>query len=495
MNKFFASLAVSALFMGVNAQAQTVTVGASGANFTSLQAAIDSINPTNGQPDIIQIIDGGDYDEQLVLGGLKPAESVTGTFITDLVNQNRDPLVIRGTGATKPKIGPTTGGGLVNYSVFENDPIGDNFAAGIAFFGKGITIENVEIRQPAGAGYALNGQGVELVFKDVLFKPNTTDQSEDFFNFNNSDRIGELFGGTGNSAVFEDCVFDGERSDGSLTTSTMVYYHGINEPLGIVDSFVFKGCTFKNISSDITRLRARVPANSVINQEVIDCVFENIQGGGLAVDGAGQKIIDGSVFRNHHNAPEVSPDSMVGAIKINGRDGHTGSLTVKNSIFTGIGIEGALDFENRAAIIIQNNGVDGDIVVDHCTFDGNGTGIRAIDGSWRPRTVTVTNTIFSNNAAYGFSGDAVLAGGAPSYVGSGLEADLALTFTNCLFFNNGTGNFDIGTETGSVNADPLFADTTTYALSNGSPAIGKATDGSNIGAWQAETSVSEFMVY
>lgn len=494
MNKLFASFAVSALFIGANAQAQTVTVGASGANFTSLQAAIDSINPTNGQADIIEIMDGGDYDEQLVVGGLDPAESSTGTFITDLVNQNRDPLVIRGTGAAKPKIGPSDGGGLVNYSVFENDPLGDNFAAGIAFFGKGITFENVEIRQPAGSGYAMNGQGVELVFNNVLFKPNTIDQAEDFINFNNSERIGELFGGTGNSAVFENCVFDGERADGSLTPNTLVYYHGINEPFGIVDSFVFKGCTFKNISSDITRLRSRNPANSAVNQEVLDCVFENIQGGGLSVDGAGEKIVDGSVFRNHHNAPDVSPDSINGAIQIRGRDGFTGKLTVTDSIFTNNGLDGASDLENRAAVIIQNDGTNGDVIIDHCTFDSNGTGIRAIDGAWRPRTVTITNSIFSNHAAFGFSGDAVLTGGT-SYVGSGLEADLALTFTNCLFFNNAAGNFDIGAETASVNGDPLYANTTTFALSNGSPAIGKATDGSNIGAWQAQTAVNEFMLY
>lgn len=495
MNKLFSAVALSATLIGLNAQAQTITVGASGADFTSLQAAINSIDATNGQADVIEIIDGGDYDEQLVLGGLPPIDAASGAFITDLVNQNRDALVIRGTGATKPKIGPSEGGGLVNYGVFEND-LGDNFAAGIAFFGKDITIENVEIRQPAGGGYGLNGQGVELTFSDVLFKPNTVDQQEDFFNFNNSDGVATLFGGTGNSATFENCEFDGEREDGSLSDSTFLYYHGINEPIGVVDSFKFEGCTIKNFAGDFTRLRARAPENCIINQEVINCVFENIQGGGLSVDGAGQKTVDGSVFRNHHNAAGISPDDVNAAILIRGRSGSTGSLTVTNSIFTDIGTSGASDLENRAAIVIQNDGSNGDIVIDHCTFDGNGTGIRALDNQWRPRTVTVTNSIFSNHAAYGASGDGVLADGAFSYVGSGLEEDLALTFTNCLFFNNAVGNFDIGTETASVTGDPLYADVVTYALSNGSPALGAATDGTNIGAWQeGGTSINEFMLY
>ncbi len=491
MKKLFSTLALASLAFGMNAQAQTVTVGASGADFTSVQAAIDSINPTNGEPDVIEIIDGGDYDEQIVIGGLPPIDSASGNFITELVEQNRDPITIRGVG-DKPTIGKADGAGLTAYGVFENDP-GDNFNAGIAFFGEGITIENVEIRQPAGgSAYGLNGQAKDMTFRDVLFKPNTTNPEEDFINFNNSDGVAQLFDGTGNSAVFEDCTFDGELEDGSSFSNTFIYYHGINEPLGIVDSFTFEGCTFTNVGDSITRLRARSPENQVTNQTMMNCVFENYSGGVLNVDGAGTKVIDGCVFRNLQNAPDLNVDDLIGGVRVRGRSGFTGDLTIRNSIFSNIGSDGALEFENRAGIIITNDGNDPDVTIEHCTFDGNGTGVRLVDSNTRPRTVTIANSIFSNNVAFGISGDSSTL----SYVGSGNEAELTLNIENCLFFNNGTGNFDIGSDTGTITGDPMYADTTTFALADGSPALGAATDGTDIGAVQSGgTGVVEFMLY
>ncbi len=474
--------------------AQTVTVNSSGgADFTSIQAAIDSIDPTNGEPDIIEIQDSAVYEEQVVLGGLPPIDSASGNFITDLVEQNRDPLILRGPeSGEKPVIDPDPAS-LQAYGVFEDD-LGDAFNAGVTFFGKGITVENVVIRQPGGnEAYGVNGQGVEVTFKNILFQPHTTTPEEDFINFNNSDRVAELFDGVGNQYLFEDCVFDGTREDDSVG-EVELYYHGMQPSFKVVDEFVFQGCTFQNIDGGVTNLRARGADQQDSNQHMIDCLFIDNPATILNFSGGGEKVVDGCRFENNTNALETLPTEQNATVILSGRSGRTGELTITNSIFTNNASNGAEDhpgFDTWATVMVRNDGEDGDVLIDHCTFDGNGTAVRFLDPNTRPRTAVVSNSIFSNNISGGVSGDSLQG----SYVESGNEDALDLTIENCLFHNNPV-DFDIGSDSGTINADPLYEDTETFALQEDSPAIGAGTDGSDIGAVPSgPVSVGEFMVY
>lgn len=483
-----------ALLTGVAAQAQTVTVNSSGgADFTSIQAAIDSINPTNGQPDIIEIQDGATYTEQIVLGGLPPIDQAAiGSFITDLINENRDPLTIRGVGA-KPVIAPDSAN-LVAYGVFENDA-GDNFNAGIAFFGSGITLENVEIRQPVGNGaYALNGQANDITFRNVLFKPTTTSQDEDFFNVNNSSGVADSFGG-GGTYLFEDCVFDGEREDGSKG-NVKVYFHGLDEVSSPVTSqFTFTNCEFKNTEDELTRLRARGTDFGSIDVNMMDCVFIGNDAKALYLQGAGNYTIENCWFENNTNGEGNSPTSDASTIFLNERDQFVPGLMLKNTVFTNNASNNAsastVD-ERRAVILVQNgNNGHGDVMIDHCTFDGNGAAIRFFDPNLRDRSATIMNSIFSNNVTAAITGDGN-DGTSLSYVPDSIEF-LDVTITNCLFFQNGV-DFDAGTDAGTITGDPMYADAT-FKLSDGSPASGAATDGTDIGAVQGGTAVEGYSLY
>lgn len=506
-HKFMVLGLVVLLAAGTTAMAQTVTVSQSGsANFTSVQAAINSINATNGQTDIINILDSATYNEQVVIGGLPPIDAASGNFISNLAAQNRDAIIIRGPATgERPKLAAPSEG-LVNYGVFQEN-LDDNFKAGVVYFGRNITLENVAIYQPGqgSEAYGINGQGVGITFRNCLFQhnPNSTDATEDFYNMNNSGVVADLFNNVPNDVLFDGCVFDGAKSDGGNYDNTMIYYHGTNESgldanTGHNTTIKFTGCTFKNFGDNVTRLRGRGAGIDDIRQEMINCKFIDNVANTLSVDGGGEKIVDGCLFSNNTNGEGTSGDTDRAALYVRGRDGRTGNLTIKNSIFTNNASRDAFNLpgdQQWAAVYVTNDTANGVITVDHCTFDGNSVGIRFADGSARPRTANVSNSIFSNNIAAGISGDSL----SGSYVGNANEANLALTITNCLFFNNGV-NHDLGTASGTVTGDPLFANKDAnaakpFALGSGSPAIGKASDGTDIGAQQTGTAVDDFMIY
>ncbi|HOE11242.1 MAG TPA: right-handed parallel beta-helix repeat-containing protein [bacterium] len=501
---------LSILVVSVTAFAETVTVSKSGtAKFTSIQAAIDAVNPKDGNPDVIQILDGSMYEEQVVVGGLPEVNEAGGDFIGALVAENRDPITIIGPASgNAPAISPK-GESLLYYSVNESDP-GDNFQASLSFFGKNITFENLILEQPGGGPYGVNGQGVEITFRKVLFraKAGSGTPGEAVINFNNSDRVADYFNQVPCSAVFENCTWDGLLDDGTQTTKDAVYYHGTTGPGldGIeqpnTSTFVFKNCTFQHHEEGITRLRSRgANKDDVVNQIMQNCLIKDNNGNSINVDGAGEKLIQDCIFFNNVNGlNEALPTGTNAALFVRGRDGHTGNVTVSHCIFSNNASLDASDdpaLDLWAALLITNDGADnGPVVVDHCTFDRNGTAVRIFDTSQRARTVTISNTIFSNNKI-AVTGNAASAG--PSYVGSGNEANLALTLTNCLLFGN-VVNTDIGVSSGAIFADPLFANTDAlgenpFALKENSPARKAATDGTDIGATQSATAVSNFMLY
>ncbi len=494
-------LAVVAVFaMGTAVQAETVTVMKDGgADFTSIQAAIDSINATDGDPDVIQILDGAVYEEQVVLGGLPPIDEAAGDFIGELVAQDRDPLTLMGPeSGDRPAISPNVGD-ILNYGVFEDDP-GDNFAAALVYFGKNITIENVIVQQPGDGPYGVNGQGVEITFGNVLFnmKPGTGGPGEDFMNFNNSDRVADYFNQTPNDVLFDGCVWDGMMDDGTKYGNTFIYYHGTNgggvdgEEQMNVTPLTFRDCTFMNAGSDLTRLRSHGSQDDV-EQSMINCVFKDNEGNSLNFDGGGKKVVDRCIFVNNVNGLDVSlPQGDNGAIRIRGRSGRTGTVTISNSIFSN---NASLDAyadpagDQWAAILVNNDGDDGPITIDHCTFDGNGVGVRFADSSARPRTAVISNSIFSNNIGAGITANGLN----PSYVDSGLEDDLNLTIKNCLFYENQGIDFDLGAAVGTITGDPMYANMDArgddpFALSEGSPAIDAGDDSLMVGTQDVDGS-------
>lgn len=112
----------------------------------------------------------------------------------------------------------------------------------------------------------------------------------------------------------------------------------------------------------------------------------------------------------------------------------------------------------------EATGMQNKVIIDHVTMynlDGGDLGIIAVRKS---SDLTISNTIIANPAA-GERASYVYGGVAENVVYYNVSQDGDLTYTNCL------------------TDDPKFVDAANgnFALAKGSPAIGKATDGSNLG--------------
>ena len=219
------------LVIGLTASATTKTVGKTGAQFTKIQAAIDSFTDaelTDGQADAVEIIDGAVYDEQVMIGNMVAnSDSLAAGFLDKSIalDKRKDAFTLRGKdSANRPKINPTTG--LTKYGVSTNDP-GDIFAASLSFLGKDINVENVEILQSSvidGDQYGINGQAGNMVFKNVLFAHSgDTAPGESLICFNNY--MADAKEGFDNSYQFIDCTFDGAVGD-SRGSGDLFYFHG-----------------------------------------------------------------------------------------------------------------------------------------------------------------------------------------------------------------------------------------------------------------------------
>lgn len=430
------------------AMATTKTVGKSGADFTSIQAAINSFTQaeiTDGTPDVVEIIDGAEYNEQVVLGGLiaNPDNQSPGYLNAAIeLGLNRDSLTIRGANPNqRPKINPTSNG--KSYGVFTNDP-GDNFVATLSFMGKDFRVENVEILQSSlidADQYAVNGQAGNMTFKNVLFAHSgATQPGEALFNFNNAvDIAGKGFD---NSYTFEDCTFDaavnGQRNDFVDT----FYFHGYSaseateagvNPDDVPCVVSFNNCKFLN-GETATMIRGRAQANHISFKNCYIAGNKN----GLVGAGKGSFTVEDCVFYNNQNV-ETDSNSDIGAVSLNGRDGFTPQLTVRNSLFVknlsgdADVLDGGIGLDSRAAAIrIRNDGTDPDFTIENCTFVDNPVAIRAADKAVRPRKGTVNNCAFVGSNVAVFTADDF----ADSYLAGGEVTVLNVSGSGNVFDSN-----------------------------------------------------------
>lgn len=413
MKKSFVLFVIFAVSI-LSSFATTKTVGKSGAQFTSIQKAIDSFTETeltDGAADVVEIIDNAEYDEQVVIGGLIADPDGTGQTAGYLdaaieLAKKRDAFTLRGKDSNnRPKINPITEG--VPYGVFTGDP-GDNFVATFSYMGKDITVENVAILQSsiiAEEQYGINGQAGNTTFKNVLFAhAGDTQPGEALLNFNNDVAIAGV--GFDNSYTFIGCTFDAAVNGERNSAVDTIYFHGYSQgdadAAGVaVDDIpvnvTFQDCKFLN-SDTVSMIRGNAQANNVT---VKNCyITENNHG--FRASGKGTFVIQDSIFYNNMQNGGDS-DNDLGAVETVGRGGFTPALTVKNSLFVDNlsadfaslkGIPG-LDFR-AAAIRTQNDGVNPDMTIENCTFVNNPVAIRFTDASARARKAIVNKNIFQN---------------------------------------------------------------------------------------------------
>ncbi len=400
----------------LSANATTKTVGKSGAEFTSIQAAINSFTEaevTDGQPDVVEIIDGETYDEQVVIGKLiaDPAGTGQGEGYLDAaidLAKRSDPFTLRGRDPNnRPKINPVNVEGMP-YGVFTNDP-GDNFVATLSYLGINLTVENIEILQAsviADDQYGLNGQAGNMVFRNVLFALEGDKQpGEALINFNNAiDIAGQGFD---NSYTFENCTFDATFNGERNAAVDTIYFHGYSQgdadaagidPANVPVNVKFINSRFIN-SDTAVYIRGRAQANNVTFQ---NCYITK-SNHGLRASGKGTFVVENCIFHDNMNLPD-DIDRDLGAVETVGREGFTPELTIRNSLFVdnmsadAASMAGTGGWDSRAAAVrIQNDGTDPKVTIENCTFVNNPIAIRFADSSARPREGSVNNNIFQNS--------------------------------------------------------------------------------------------------
>ncbi|MFB3786671.1 MAG: hypothetical protein ACE15F_09890 [bacterium] len=516
MKKFYFTLLAFAMVL--NAGATTKTVGKSGADFTSIQAAIDSFTEadvTDGQPDVVEIVDGETYDEQVVIGQLIADPEGTGqgegylNAAIDLAKRS-DPFTLRGRDPNnRPKINPVNVEGLP-HGVFTNDPT-DNFVATLSYLGKNITIENIQILQSSvilDEQYGINGQAGNMVFRNVLFAHDgDTQPGEALINFNNAiDLAGQGFD---NSYTFENCTFDAAFNGERNAFVDTIYFHGYSQgdadAAGVnVDdvpvNVKFIDSQFLN-SDTAMIIRGNAQANNVTVQNCY--IAQNNHG--LRASGKGTFVVENCIFHDNMNiAGDI--DNDLGAVETVGRSGFTPALTIRNSLFIdnmsgdAPGMGGTVGFDSRAAAVrIQNDGTDPDVTIENCTFVNNPIAIRFADSSARPRKGAINNNIFENsNVAVLTASDAQQS----YFTAADLVDVLVVNGTNNVFDGNAVVVEDNAklpnVKLEGAQAAVTFSNTTIrpadpfagppYLVASGAP----AGVGANLGGG---TAVSGFMLY
>jgi len=150
------------------------------------------------------------------------------------------------------------------------------------------------------------------------------------------------------------------------------------------------------------------------------------------------------------------------------------TVRAENGVINGQGTFGRVSITNTTVYNATGNyairilNVTDSTIIDHCTFYNCGERVLLIGENGGAPKAAVSNCIISNPAA--------VTGYCLSTYGG--------TVDNILYFNTAKGpRSSDATVSGSINADPIFADPANgdFNLTKGSPAIGAATDKSNLG--------------
>ena len=489
--------------------ATEVTVQSTGgADFTTIQAALDSIQKgplgKDGTPDVITILDSATYNEQLNIGNIPSLSEHPGTkeaWLAETTPSNLDPITIQGAEGEEPVL-QYVGTELVDYGVFPDDP-GDMFKANVAYLGTSITFRRVVFNYTPEIGdagaYMLNGQARDLVFEDVLFKydddPNTF-SGESYINLNNSDILAREEGIDNSNTVLRNCIVDGTQAIIYRTGDEFLYFHGFDS-LGdtpLTPSVLVEGTTF-TMWPECIRMRGRPADREYTTITSVGSYFWQ-NGNCLRVEGNGMIRVDQTLFTRNMNDWDIGRDG--GIIYLAERSGWCPAAEISNSIFYnngGFDLGGEDGTSPHAAIRVRarTDGNTGPVVVDHCTFDSNGRVIWLSDPD-HPRELIVSNSIFTNTE---FSLlDMTPLAATPELVSGSIDAVLGFQNTanmvpgEVTFPNLNIGDF--------FESDPLFDPATVnidtnapwalpaFQLTEPSPAVDRGNDALTLGTFDVD---------
>jgi hypothetical protein len=482
--------------------ATDVTVRSTGgADFTTIQAALDSIQKgalgKDGTPDTITILDSAVYNEQLNIGNIPASSSHPGNteaWLALTTPSDLDPITIQGAEGEMPFI-EYTGDMLEDYGVFPDDA-GDNFKANIAYLGTSITLKNLVLNYTPEVGsagaYMLNGQARDLVFEDVLFKydddPNTF-SGESYINLNNSDILARQEGVDNSNTVLRNCVVDGTQAIFYRTGNEFLYFHGfdsVGTPL--TPGLLIENTTF-TMWPECVRMRGR-PADREYTTvtSIGNFFYEN--GDCLRVEGNGMIKVDQTLFTRNMNDWDLTRDG--GIIYLAERSGWVPAAEISNSVFYNngsfeLGVDEGVP-NSAIRVRARTDGNTGPVVIDHCTFDGNGRVIWLSDAD-QARELIFSNSIVSNSDISLL--DMTALAGNPGLVTGTIDA--VLGYQNAALIVPDDVSFPNLAIADYFEADPLYDPATTnidtnapwavpaFELTEPSPAIDRGNDDMTIG--------------
>ncbi len=313
-------------------------------------------------------------------------------------------------------------------------------------------------------GASVSGVGSNLEVEDCHFQDN---QSTGLYVdkganakvrrsiFSNSKELhGASVSGVGSNLEVEDCHFQDNQQAG------LSVHEGANATIR------------QSIFSNSTTLHGAAVSGVGSNLEVENCRFQDNQSTGLYVYEGANANVRQSIFSNSRTLHGASVSGAGSTLSVTDS---TFALNKQNGLFT---ISGGLATLSRS-IITQNgyhgielNDVDSKVKASNCILWSNRqTGIWVYNDS----SLLIRDSIIGENGFWGFSNQGIQGTGpAASY-----EAK------NNLYWKNGRGDYETGApnKTEIVNQNPLFIDSTNgdFRLKSNSPALGKGTNGDNIG--------------
>ena len=383
-------------------------------------------NPASNSDKYAFYIYGGNVTNTLYYNSKVNSEAPTMTTI------NKDPLFVNAAEnnfdmyANSPAVGAGTDGSNLG------DP---RWGVSASLKGKVINIEPGEQTLAAAVGYSVSA-GDTIVLKDGTY--------EEPFSFNfdveglvvmaakgaKPEIILTDAGGNANLKLDNSTTFDGITFSGSNISKYLIITNGTD-----ASKFIFNNCEFKNY------------LNYAISDPWTD-KYEN----GRHVDSI---LINNCLFHDGGAAINLSKYGPEGK--------HTCDyFELKNSTIYNISNTG------NAAILVssnaENTGVQNKVVLDHITMYNYANASYGAIAIRKSSDLQITNSIIANptSGLYAF------------YIYGG-------TINNTLYYN-ATYDSD-ATYTACITEDPLFVDAANnnFMLQANSPAIGKATDGSNLG--------------
>lgn len=165
---------------------------------------------------------------------------------------------------------------------------------------------------------------------------------------------------------------------------------------------------------------------------------QTIDGEVIVPTGINLTIQPGTQLTVNPSADPDHPSALIieGNLNINGTESQKVSFSGNGTLWEGILIEGTANIQ-WLAVSDAERGVAGNqtanVVLTHCTFDGNLAGVHAHGGS-----PTITNCIFNNNSYYGIKKD----------------AQASPVVTGCQYNNNGMDYYD-ETDTGETKNEKI----------------------------------------